>query len=558
MSACGSNNASTESNTQTQSSVDSKEETSSTTTDTTTSDTSSSSTNDVGIVPLFQEDDIMDVTMWAGGAAGNGASQIRWGDTVLGKAVVEKTRIDVVMNYLVGGADGNQAFNLKLADNDWEDCIPLGDKIRIGQMADAGIAVALDEFFDMPDQYPNLAKIPKDVLNVWRHTDGKIYGVPDQWHYDNPGVYWSVNNYYVHPDIAAKVGIDPLSIRNIEDVLNFAIAIKDADLTNDEGLGIIPIANSAGFGSIQTLMSTWGIDVTGRGFSKIQGEWTHWRDNPKYKDVMTFLNQCNRAGVLDKEFTSLTNDMLIERLFSRRVAMYIGGVWPFWGSVTANDTPINEMYPINYPKVQGVNAIGEQFVVSTYGNRIFVPTTTMKDLPRFMRWVDYTSETWIGRVWENFMGVEGELWEWDPDSGEPNFIVKDGMTLQGDVNQQIEYGYFMFFNPCPYIRDLNTCNVSNRDALSWVFMMNDWNSKPENRHYVDSRPSDRILFPSEGEWVNNAPTLNDVDSQYRASLTLASSDSEFESLWDEYMEQLEVKGQWSKVKAEMMTFYKDF
>lgn len=503
------------------------------------------------------------VSVWTGGGLPSGVAEINFSDTEIGKSVVATTGVDFHFNFVTG--DAATAFNLKLADGVWEDIIKGGyDNIQLQQLIDAGAIMQLDKYFEDAANYPNLAAIPKEVIDYWRAPDGHIYRVPNAWHEEGAPLFWLATGWYVLPSIAEQVGVDYKTIKTMDDVVAFLHKVKDAGLKNADGLDIIPMATSASIGCTRAVITAFGVDNAGTGYSKVDGAWTHFRDLPMYKESFRWLNKLNQEGLLDKEFTSLTDEQLVERVNASRVALYVGDAWAFWNQVTGGPTAVTEFDMISFPHPAGVTKNGIRQIKNPYGGECVMLSAETQHADRLMKLFDYYETQGEYRGFEVYNGVLGVDWVWDDArGGAPYFkLTSPGLNeskAAGDYNKIFDvYGWqLQSFMPCPYKYDLNEY-IEGNEGLAWIFKMNNFWFAPENAYWATMRDIDKVQTPADGKFAANSAALNDVDLQFRASLISAKSDADFEKVWNDYRDQLEVKGKWSEVDAEFKELYKSY
>jgi ABC-type glycerol-3-phosphate transport system substrate-binding protein len=525
------------------------------------SDSSAEASSLAGEPAVSEDEEIIKLTVWRPTKSSSGLAELDYGKTKIGALNVEKDKVDFVVHYVTGDADTE--FNLKVADGNWEDLIVIGkDDVKVGTLVENEAVLPLNRYFEDAKNYPNLAAIPKEALEFWRQSDGNIYQVPHAWHDEGAPVFWMAAGWYIHPGIAEQAGVDYTQVQTAQDMLDFLTAVKNAGLKNSDGLDIIPLSSGENLDGINTLLSTFGIDSAGTGFMKVDGQWVHYRDNPQYKEAMKWMNSLHRAGVLDAEYTSLTNDQLVERLMGSRVAVTLGNAWPFWSAVTGGESPVTALEPVKFPNPDGVAKNGVMTTYNPYGSGAVLLSADTQYADRIMKWMDYYAEPGKYRDWEGLNGPLGKVWAWDESrGGEPYFMLTDEEVLAaknaGDYNQIESLGWQVNnFVAAPYKYDLNEY-IADNEGLFWIFKMNTFNSLPENRYYEKIRDIDRVTLPNDGQYVANDAALKDVDKQFRASLITAGSDDEFEAFWADYMNQLEIKGKWADVKAELMALYED-
>ena len=90
------------------------------------------------------------------------------------------------------GGDLSQQINLKLAAGTFPDAIILpSDSLVWSRLINEKKLLPLDDYFNDPENYPNLAKIDKRIIDYWRASDGHIYFVPSAYEpvIENPSAW---------------------------------------------------------------------------------------------------------------------------------------------------------------------------------------------------------------------------------------------------------------------------------------------------------------------------------------------------------------------------------
>ncbi len=224
---------------------------------------------------------IVELTAWVPARTSSGRTSLNWMDSKIGALLAKETGVSLTQNFITG--DAEQAFNLKLASRDWEDIISTGLNFTwVDKLVSADAIIPLDNYFEMPDKYPNLAKIPEKVLDNFRYTDGHIYYFPSGWYEDENSVYgyWCAAGWYVHPEYLKAVGMSADELKTLDDVERYLELVKNAELKTQDGLSVVPMT-STGTSLVNVILSTFGVSTSNMGFDLYNGEIIHFRDNPK-------------------------------------------------------------------------------------------------------------------------------------------------------------------------------------------------------------------------------------------------------------------------------------
>lgn len=149
---------------------------------------------------------------------------------------------------------------------------------------------------------------------------GKIKAIPEGMASENAGL-----SHRVRVDLLKKAGIETMPT-TIDEFYNACKAIK-------EKLGIIPLSSSAAF--IPEIASAFGLYVDGSNkFSVIDNKVVYQAAVPGAKAYVEFMNKMFTEGLLDNEFAQNTGDVMKEKFFTSKTAMYQIGWWNEPGAYT--------------------------------------------------------------------------------------------------------------------------------------------------------------------------------------------------------------------------------
>lgn len=512
-----------------------------------------------GFSSIIQAADIVELTAWQVSDPPAGMVTSKASDTKIGKTIANATGVSFTLSYSQG--DREQNFNLRLASGDWEDVISTDlNFVWTDKLIKAKAIIQLDKYFTDPVKYPNLAKIPKKVLDNYRFTDGHIYQFPSQWYEDPKSAYgyWAVNGWYAEPGILKAVKMKASDLATIEGVEKYLRAVKKANLKDKNGNPIIPMTSGANLNFWKTIVSTFGVSTAGMGFQQLaNGSLQNFRDNANTIKALKWLNKLQREGLLDKELISQKDEQLASKLTNKRVALLADEAWPFWGTVTAGKGPVTDLLYLNYPKVAGVSKLGISVTYNPLGTQGVFVSKKNKNPDAVARYADWSSAKGEFRGWEAVFGPYGELWDWDKDAGEPFLDITDAELKKayetGDYKTMSKLGSASIINITPFDLDLNYFRKASEAQLFWILGMHRFNVK--QGYTAPARSYDNLKMPANGLWNKNLSILNKLDLEYFTKLILAKTTSAFDKTWLEYRTQLEKQGNWTKTKAEVNTVY---
>jgi hypothetical protein len=478
-------------------------------------------------------------------------------DTKIGQLIAAETGVAINVTFITG--DAETAFNLKLASKSWEDILQIGrNNIWLDKLIAAGVIDPVDTYLTQGDKWPNLAAISDKVKQNFTHTDGRIYYFPSFWYEKEDSVYgyWCALGWYAHPDYLKAVNMTVDDLKTMAGVEAYLKAVADAKLKTADGLSVIPMTSAANLAYRDALLTTYGVSIAKDGWDVYNGELINMRQHPNTKLAYAQMNKLYRMGVMDPELTTQTNDMLVEKLTNRRVALIAGAAWPFWGAVTAGPSPTTELVFVPFPKVDGVSKLGISSTYNPYGNSGWVLTKACQNKDAVAQAADWGSETGVYRGWEAAYGPRGTIWDWGS-KGEPTFRLVDPEFMlaqsSGDYKKMEDFGYTVTAMVWPFDLDLNYFNDDTQETLFWIFDMHKFNAA--QGYTVKSRPLDQVIISGDGDWGQNSATIRELDTQYAAKLVTAADDAAFNAMWDEYQDKLNTMGKFANVKKEFVDAY---
>ncbi|UKS28920.1 extracellular solute-binding protein [Paenibacillus sp. HWE-109] len=361
--------------------------------------------------------------------AGQSPLQGEWKDKLLWKEAEKKTGIHIDWN-LVPQASLEEKKNLLLATNDIPDAFYGGginsqDMITYGQQ---GLFIPLN---DLIDKYaPNFSKILKanpEVLKGITAPDGKIYGLPKMSSNitHRIGTKMFINQKWL--DEAGKKM--PATTDELYDVLK-AFKAKDPER--------IPLSSTDINNTLRSLAGAWGLYSRGNANAYVDyddkaGVMRFMQTDPKYKDLLTYMNKLYAEGLLDKEI--FTNNATI---LTAKISKGLVG-----GFANINVVPAGQL-KANYAGLGAAlkgpagdqNWGGISPVLQNQG--AFVITKNNKEPEATMRWADYFLDGEGAVLY--WMGVEGKTFEMK--DGKYRFVQdivnnKDGLTLDQTISREL-------------------------------------------------------------------------------------------------------------------------
>lgn len=490
--------------------------------------------------------------------------------TELQKTLKEKYGFDFKMSFTQG--DAMTALNLKLASGGFEDlAVQFKNPIVQTAMLKANAVMDMTPYFDMPDKYPNLAKIPKQVLDFCRSADGKIWYIPSWFaqEMDNPWTGWQSDAFFVNTDILAKVGASKEDLSTMEGLETVMRKIKAANLKDDSGSTVIPMGflknNNTDIPDDYRILTAFGVDVSTQGLApvkKVGDSFMFHLDDPAYKAGYAWISKMYRDGLIDQEVVTQKLELFKEKGGKGKYAIMPTSMWNFTWSWEPLDGPTAAAWyfePVPNPKVTGVDKPGTLQIINPYpGYAIYVSKNT-KHLDQILKFMDFClAQDPIQQQVLN-EGPEGINWHWTGEAlGEWDFDSAYGkLRNSGDTATVAkltpQLWYLTTFSNKWYPWWTNAVGENSHAGAAHTRQFTQIIGSFGNLRNVHTY--DTITAESGGLWEKYGPTLKAVRDEFEAKLIMATSEDDFENVWNTYRTALEKRAHWSELKQEWNESY---
>ena len=490
--------------------------------------------------------------------------------TSLQKTLLEKYGFNFKMSFTQG--DLMTALNLKLASGGFEDIsVQYMNPVVRTAMTKANAVMDMTPYFSMPEKYPNLAKVPKSVLDYCRSSDGKIWFIPTWFaqEMDKPWAGWQSDAFFVNTDILAKVGATRADLSTIQGLETVMRKIKGANLKDDSGSSVIPMGflknNNTNIPDDYRILAAFGVDVVTQGVAPVKksgNSFVFSLDDPGYKAGYAWISKMYRDGLIDPEVVTQKTELFKEKGGKGKYAIMPTSMWTFKWSWEPLDGPTAAAWyfePLPNPKVAGVSAPGAIQLVNPYPAYSIYISKNTKHLEQILKFLDFclAQEPTQQQVLNE--GPEGINWKWtDKPLGEWDFVSDYGKLRNSGDNATVA-------KCTPQLWYLTT--YSNKWYPWWT------NAVDSNTHkgfahtrqftqvigsFGNVRPVhtyDTVTAKVGGLWEKYGPTLKSIQDEYEAKLIMAKDDKAFEQVWSSYRTALEKRAHWTDLKAEWNTSY---
>ncbi|GIO40648.1 hypothetical protein [Paenibacillus apis] len=482
----------------------------------------------------------------------------------------EEPGIQVELEAMQG--DAMTALNLRLNTGGFKDAAIFSRSETVkNAMIRSGQVMALEQYFEMPDKYPNLAAIPKEYLERMRDTDGHIWSIPTWFDQnpDEPWPGWVSTAWLVRTDVVEKTGMkleDLASLEGIESFLKKAAEQKDESGKALNPMGFLMDQNdSAGWNDENAVLSAFGVTTGSAGgvipVEEKNGEFVFLYDDPGYKAAYQWISRMYREKLIDPEVVTDKKERYKEKNKSGRTAMNVGSFWnvdqTIWETL---DGPTESGWyyePIAFPKVNGVESVGYNQIVNPYpGYDVYISEST-KNLEAILKFLDYTLQPKAEMQQIVNEGPAGLYWDWiDQPLGSWKYIDEaySGPRNSGDAAQKatvtpelymlasFNYEWYPWWN-----NEVSVAGAAKTQKFSKVIGQM---GGVRTAHLYDT-----ITAKPGSLWEKYGPELENLRKEYRAKLIMSKDDAQFEEIWQAFRDALEKRVRWSELKQEWHESY---
>ena len=244
-------------------------------------------------------------------------------DDRIAKEIEKRTGVKIDLQNPTG--DYNSKLALMLSSRDYPDIVMLD---RTSELVDKYIAAeALIPLNDLIDEYgPNAKEMYGDMLSKTKNSDGENYYFSN-WYgpSDQPVVGWNMRYDYM-VELVGKERADSPEPFTQEEMLNVMRAFKEKYATVDGKDGIpLTIAESG-----TDLVGMFGLKT----YYEKDNELQHYSKDPRFLQMVTFMNQMYRENLLDKEWVTNNSTLKNQKLSAGNV---LGSVSGYWDPQSVND-----------------------------------------------------------------------------------------------------------------------------------------------------------------------------------------------------------------------------
>ena len=241
-----------------------------------------------------------------------------WGKDEASKYWGEKFNVNV--EFSKPDADPDSKLNIMLTGGDLPDSMILDRGRVLNSAVRAGALVDIEQFM-----YPgctfetDVAEIAKELQKV----DGKLYGVPNWPRGENAVATGGNYGWIINTKTYADVGSPPLN--TMQDLHDYCVKVKDANLTSYTGQSIIPFATTNttnGFYVYQQFYRSMGArNIVENYFTQENGKLEICVREPMFIEALKTANQWFNEGLWSSEEFTDDGPMWEEKMTNGRPAL---------------------------------------------------------------------------------------------------------------------------------------------------------------------------------------------------------------------------------------------
>ncbi|MFC4619749.1 ABC transporter substrate-binding protein [Camelliibacillus cellulosilyticus] len=326
---------------------------------------------------------------------GSAGPQVNPKTTPIFKEIMKKTGIYLDISYAKKSEveTANEAFATGNLPDIYDGPAWGGEAQVLLKAANEGQLVDLSKYLD---KYPNLKKLTQKKYmsqtlwdTVFKKQKGGQYFITEMYPATNDDVQDWMYGLWVRKDIAKKFGVAPQSIKTKEDLYNFLMKIKQANLS-ENGKNVFPMG-SYGNGFALAIMSNYFAPIpgdTGWIFDK-DGKATMNFMSKNWDDYTLFMRKLLKNGLLDPESFTQSDPIAKEKVNQGRYAVVPTQFNQMYESTRqwAQENPDKNFVPLG--PIEDVN--GERFktVFNVQGSQLIAITKKCKDVDAALKVLNF-------------------------------------------------------------------------------------------------------------------------------------------------------------------------
>lgn len=326
-------------------------------------------------------------------------------DNIVAQEITKRTGVTIEIQQPTGNP--TEKLNLMLASDDLPDMIMFDrSSDLVTKYIEAGSIIPLDDL--IAEYGPDVSSMYGDVLNKTRHKDGKNYYLSNWYGLEHEPVF----GFNMRKDIVAELAPDkaeggvPFTQSEFKQLLADFKA-KYPQIDGKETIALTMDGENWG-GTMGTFKGMFGLT----GYYEHDGVLQYDVKDPKYKDMILYMNDLYRSGLMDKEWAINKRQIWEQKIATGTIFSSTGAYWDLGNSNTILKKDRGEESQLFAYKVV---ADGVDPSKTTYGGRsslgwdAIAITKKNKNPERTMQFINFlaSEEGQYLLMW----GIEGVHWD---------------------------------------------------------------------------------------------------------------------------------------------------
>ncbi|NIK66730.1 MULTISPECIES: ABC transporter substrate-binding protein [unclassified Paenibacillus] len=326
-------------------------------------------------------------------------------DNAIAKEITKRTGVTIEIQQPTGNP--TEKLNLMLASDDLPDMIMFDrSSDLVAKYTEAGSIIPLD---DLIEKYgPDVKEMYGDVLNKTRYKDGKNYYLSNWYGLEHEPVF----GFNMRKDIVKELAPDkadggvPFTQSEFKQLLTDFKA-KYPQIDGKDTIALTMDGENWG-GTLGTFKGMFGLMP----YYEHDGKLQYDVKDPKYKDMILYMNDLYRSGLMDKEWAINKRQVWEQKIATGTIFSSTGAYWDLGNSNTILKKDKGEDSQLFAYKVV---ADGVDPSKTTYGGRsslgwdAIAITKKNKNPERTMQFINFlaSEEGQYLLMW----GIEGVHWD---------------------------------------------------------------------------------------------------------------------------------------------------
>lgn len=253
-------------------------------------------------------------------------------DDPVAQLITEKTGIRIEVQQPTGNPE--EKLNLMLASGDLPDLVLMDRRSDIvNKYIEAGALLPLN---DLIEEYaPHVTEMYGDTLNKSRYEDGNNYYLNNWYGVDTD----PDRGFCIRMDVLKELGYGEKAEKGEpftqEEFLDILTRFRDA-YSNADGQSAIPLTCNAEY--MPAILGCFKGMYGMKNYYEKDGQLFFEVRDPQYLDMILYMNELYREGLLDKEWAVNKEQIFTQKAGSGRAAAVLGGIPVDANKILAEDS----------------------------------------------------------------------------------------------------------------------------------------------------------------------------------------------------------------------------